>query len=226
MISSEEHGEVALSENPKYRGVLDGIDGTNAYRMGTGPYGTMFAIFDGVNPRYDDYLVAGILEYPTGRILLGTRGKGAFLLDGQEFSLVNTSERENLDPSHTKILVDGGIEVNRKLFEPKLREFKNVYVGNIENKGVPWGARSIFHLRLARGEIDAVLECTAKRNLEIAVSFGIFNEVGAVVVDRNGKSLAERKYLEYGQGIGENLAVISAATLPLANQVLGILDRN
>lgn len=218
VISSEEHGEVTIGNEAKYRGSLDGIDGTNAYRMGTGPYGTMFAIFEGVNPRYQDYLVAGILEYPSGRILLGVKNQGAVILEGDRSYPVATSGETSLNPQ-IRGYIDGGFEFNRNLFVPKLRDFKEVYLGNIDNKGVPWGVSSMYYFRLAIGETDIVLECTRKRNLEIAVAFGILNEAGGSIVDINGNNIGNRRYLDFGQGISEYLSVISAATEPLANEL-------
>ncbi|MEK7617407.1 MAG: inositol monophosphatase family protein [Patescibacteria group bacterium] len=218
VISSEEHGEVTVSNDPIYRGVLDGIDGTNAYRMGTGPYGTMFAVFEGVNPRYQDYLVAGILEYPSGRILLGVKNQGAVILEGDRSYQVATSGEMSLNPQ-IRGYIDGGFEFNQNLFVPKLKDFKDVYLGNIGNKGVPWGVSSMYYFRLATGETDIVLECTRKRNLEIAVAFGILNEAGGSIVDINGNNIGNRRYLDFGQGIGEYLPVISTATKPLADEL-------
>lgn len=217
-ISSEEHGEIVVGGKSqiKYRGVLDGIDGTNAYRMKTGPYGTMFAIFEGGDPRYEDYLVAGIVEYPSGRILIAARNQGAFILtDNQTYPAITSGEID-LAPNQTRIFIDGGFEFNRRFFEPKFSGFQNLYVGNIENKGIPWGVSSIYYFKLATGEADVVLECTRKRNLEIAVAFGILNEAGGIIVDGNGKSIANRNYLKFGQDPNEYLPVISAATESLA----------
>lgn len=144
-ISSEEHGEVIVTANPKYRGVLDGIDGTNAYKLGTGPYGTMFAILEGVNPRYQDYLVAGILEYPSGRLLLATRGRGSFLYSADSAQKVSTSGQLHLSTDQSKVYVDGGIEFSRQVLAPKFKGFRQVHVGNIGNTGATWGASSMYY---------------------------------------------------------------------------------
>lgn len=223
VISSEEHGEVTVGENPRYRGILDGIDGTNAYRMETGPYGTMFAIYEGVNPRYRDYLAAGIIEYPTGRILLAARNQGAFVLADNQSHPVATSNKINLDPQQTRIYIDGGFEFNKRLYVPKFGNFDNAYLGNIDNRGEPWGVSSMYYFRLATAETDVVLECTRKRNLEIAVAYGILNEAGRVMVDGDGESIADRRYLEFGQGANEYLPVISAATRPLVDKVVATI---
>lgn len=220
VISSEEHGEVTAEQEPIYRGILDGIDGTNAYRMGTGSYGTMFAIYEGVNPRYRDYLVAGIIEYPTGRILIAARNQGAFILADNQSHPAATSNETALDPQQTRIFIDGGFEFNRRLYVPKFKHFSEAYLGNIDNRGEPWGVSSMYYFKLATGETDVVLECTRKRNLEIAVAFGILTEAGGVIVDGDGESIADRRYLEFGQGANEYLPVISAASMLLANKVV------
>ena len=70
-IISEEHGRTELGD--EFLGILDGLDGTNRYRAfmagdTTARYGTMLGIFRGINPTYDDYLTAGIMEHPTRRL--------------------------------------------------------------------------------------------------------------------------------------------------------------
>lgn len=202
---------------------MDGIDGTNAYKMGTGAYGTMFAIFEGVDPRYEDYLVSGILEYPRGRILIATKGGGAFIHEGSNVYPAITSGEKNLDSNRTRIFIDGGFEINKRIFLTSLRDFKNAYLGNVDNLGEPWGALCIYYFKLVTGDADVVLECTRKRNLETAVTFGIVSEEEGVIVDGKGESIANRRYLEFGQGPNEHLPIISAATKPLADEVVRLL---
>lgn len=222
VITSEEHGEVILGENPQYRGILDGIDGTNAYRMGTGRYGTMFAVFDGINPRYQDYLIAGILEYPSGRLLMSAKNHGAFIYEGSEIKSVHTSGKERLD-LQTRIYIDGGFKFNQQYFVPKFKTFNQLYVGNMDNRGVPWGASSIYYFDLITGQTDVVVESTRKRNLEIAVAYGILKEVGGIMVDEKGKDIGHRRYLKWGQEENDYLPVISTATKNLANDVTKLL---
>ena len=66
-IVSEEHG--IIKRGAEFTVIMDGIDGTRAYRDGTGRYGTMLAVFSGDDPYYSDYIVTGILEYPSGQIV-------------------------------------------------------------------------------------------------------------------------------------------------------------
>lgn len=223
VISSEEHGEVTLGKNLKYRGILDGIDGSNAFKMGTGPYGTMFAIFEGINPRYQDYLVTGILEYPSGRLLLATRNGGSFLTSGDITQPASTSGQLDLRAGQSRIYIDGGIDYSRQFLAPRFKRFEQAYVGNIANKGIPWGASSIYYFKLATGEADLVVECTRKRNLENAVAYGILHEIGAVMVDGNGDDIGSKRYLEFGQDPNQFIPLISAATGQLAQQAVVLL---
>src|SRR3989338_620246 len=65
-LISEEHGEFPLSPNPQYLGILDGLDGSNKFKREglSARVGTMFGVFQGLNPAYDDYLYSGIIEHP------------------------------------------------------------------------------------------------------------------------------------------------------------------
>lgn len=68
-----------------------------------------------------------------------------------------------------------------------------------------------------------VVECTRKRNLEIAVAYGILREIGAVMVDGNGRDLASRRYLKFGQNPNQFIPIISTATTPLAQEVVELV---
>lgn len=76
-VLSEEHGIVDLFPDPKYFGVLDGIDGSAVYRKEreTGRYATLFAMYDGVDPFYADYLACGAMEHGTERTFLQAKAE-------------------------------------------------------------------------------------------------------------------------------------------------------
>ncbi|MBX4210746.1 hypothetical protein KW783_02115, partial [Candidatus Parcubacteria bacterium] len=63
-VIAEEHGVVDITANPRYLGILDGLDGSSVYKKarGTGRYGTMFGIFDTTDPTYQYYVASGIME--------------------------------------------------------------------------------------------------------------------------------------------------------------------
>ena len=121
---TEEHGVVDLTPAEKilYTGVLDGLDGSRVYRneRGTGRYGTMLSVFDGIDPAYNDYLASGIIEHATKSIFCAEKGKGSMVrLNGFKMPLKVSAERR-LD-ENTRIYIDDFWEINRKTFAEKLR---------------------------------------------------------------------------------------------------------
>lgn len=211
-IISEEHGTVDITNNPKYLGILDGLDGSGVYKKerGKGRYATMFGIFDTTNPKYKDYIVSGIMEHVKKRLYIGIKNDGAFVIEGDKKTPIKSSGKTVLD-ADTNIYIDEYEELNRKTFSEKLKGFKTKYSGS----------SAIYYADVASGAADLTLECARKNNLEIAVAYGLETEAGAVMVDINGTSLAEKKYLEFGQK--EQIPIITAATKELADNLISFL---
>jgi fructose-1,6-bisphosphatase/inositol monophosphatase family enzyme len=208
-VISEEHGTTLFQASQKYLGILDGLDGSSVYRKARGKkrYGTMFAIFDTTNPRYDDYLVCGIMQHATDRMFIAEKGKGAYIIkDGKEHH-IQVSSAHQLD-ARTRIYIDESFEYNRTTFSQHLIEFHPKYEG----------ASSLYYADLAEGTAEVVLECTRKGNLEIAVEYGITTEAGGVVTDLSGQSIGNQEYLSFGQN--SQLGVISAANRSLALELI------
>jgi fructose-1,6-bisphosphatase/inositol monophosphatase family enzyme len=208
-VISEEHGQVDITENPQYLGILDGLDGSSVYKKerGRARYGTMFGIFDTTDPKYQDYLVSGIAEHLTKRIYIAQRNGGAFIIEGNKRTPIHSSGKTTLDSS-TQIYVDEFFEINKKTFSEKLKGFKTSCSGS----------SSVYYADVAEGAADMALECTRKNNLEIAVAYGLETEACAVMVGLDGLSIADKKYLEFGQS--EQLPIVTAATPELAQSLL------
>ena len=101
-IISEEHGKVELGN--EFLGVLDGLDGTNKYISfvdgnKNARFGTMFAILNGSNPRYSDYIFSGIMEHPTRKLICTSQDKKSFVLDIEHCveRAAKVSKRQNFD---------------------------------------------------------------------------------------------------------------------------------
>lgn len=208
-VISEEHGQVDITENPRYLGILDGLDGSSVYRKerGRARYGTMFGIFDTTNPSYSDYLVSGIMEHSTRRLFVAQRNGGAFVVEGDKRTPIHSSGRTQLDPV-AQIYIDEYFEINRETFSKKLKGF-NTHYG---------GSSSVYYADVASGVADLALECTRKNNLEIAIAYGLETEAGAVMIGLDGASIGDKKYLEFGQK--EKIPIITAATRGLAEKLL------
>lgn len=212
LFVSEEHGkEYKIGKNPKYLAVIDELDGSGAYKDGNGRHGTMVAVFDSLNPNYNDYLVAGIVDHTTGEIYLAQKGKGVQC----NKMPVHCSGATQLDPTTTRIRVDGWFPENLALAD-KLVGYPNMFIG-VSGNG---GASCAYYMDLVSGKADLVIECTRKRNLEMAVAYGLITEADGVMVDIEGHDLGSKMYLDFGQTETDRLTVISAASLPLAQDFL------
>ncbi len=210
-VFSEEHGIVDIGV-PEFTAVLDGIDGTALYKKerGVGKYATLFSIFNGLDPVYNDYLVCGLMQHSTGRLFLGIKGQGAFAISDKEIIPIKTSGNVDFN-KQTKIHIDEAWETNRKTFSAPLSGF------NTESKR----ASSLYYADVAEGLADFALECTRKGNLEIAANYGLIKEAGGVIVDLFGQDIGGRKYLEFG--INEQIPVITASTKVLADKLVEFL---
>ena len=77
---------------------------------------------------------------------------------------------------------------------------------------------AIQYADLAQGAVDATLQSTRKNNLEVMIAYGLIVESGGVMLDGNGTDIGIRPYLDWEQD--RYAPVISAATLPLARQIV------
>lgn len=210
-VHSEEHGIVVFGN--QYTGVLDGIDGTSVYKgtRCTGRYGTMFAIFEGDNPSYDEYLACGVMEHVANTLFLGVRGRGAVRIKGEEISPIHVAGITALrrdDP----ILIDHYWEMVRKTFATPLKDFLQPATGS----------SAISYVSVASGDAGLALECTRKGNLEIAVAYGLIKEAGGVMVTLDGNDIGREKYLVFGQS--EHVPIITASTKILADDLMRFLS--
>jgi myo-inositol-1(or 4)-monophosphatase len=213
-LMSEEHGETIIGDNPKYLGVLDGIDGTSVYKKarGQGKYATMLGIYDNADPKYNDYLFNGIMQHATQKLFYVQKGKGSFVRQGDIEQPIKTSGKESLD-QNTRIYIDKTFAPTNEAFAKAVNEFPmNDHVGST----------SVFYSDLASGEVDLNLECTFKGNLEKGAGYGLIKEAGGVMIGLDGEDIGEKKYLTYGQE--EIIPMFSAATPELAKKFIEYLN--
>lgn len=215
-IHSEEHSWQNIgAQHAEYLSVLDGIDGSNEFRKQDPSCrsGTMLGLFRGADPTYDDYLIGGIIEYPSGKFYTASRGEGAFAqapnaepvpihANGQKILRPGFFYVDNNPSKEYKMMQETAAMLTRSGFKPKPR----------------LGSSAMHYAEVADGRIDAVIECTRKGNLEIATAYGIIKEAGGVMLDIEGNPLGTKKYREFGQN--EKLLVITAATQELANEII------
>lgn len=216
-VISEEHGTTEITKNPCYLGILDGLDGTSVYKKkrGWGKYGTMFGIFSNTDPLYEDYLACGVMEHSTGRLFIASKGGGAHIVRGDSavpIKSIKCSGRKTLD-RWTRIYIDEDSEMLRETFSKKLKGF-HTHFG---------GSAAIYYVNIASSAADLAIQRTQKFNLEMAIGYGLVVEAGAVMVDIDGKSMGEKRYLNWGQT--EHLPIITAATRDLALRLIEHIRR-
>ncbi len=211
-VVSEEHGTTDLSGKPEFLGILDGIDGTSQYREGRNKlrYATMLGIAFGADPRYKDYLFSGFMEHSTNRLWIGLRGQGGFLVDSDgNRTQIHTSDKTIFDES-----------AQIYALTPKYSDTAKKYLTNLTENFQTHTIVSlaISYADVASGKADLEVGVTRKRNLEQMIAYGLITEAGGVMVDINEKSIANQKYLSWGQK--RALLYVTAATQELARSFI------
>ncbi len=218
---SEEHGIIDIVSQPEFLGVLDGLDGSDAYKntKGKGRFGTMLGIFSNLDPFYGDYLFSGIIEPGSKTLYYAVKNRGChYEKSGGIISPAHTIDTRLIDDK-TRIYFTE--KEARELWNVDIRPFVRAL------EGCTWtriGSTASHYADLATGKVDLVLEWTRKGNLEPAAACGLVFESGGCMLTENGEDLRAKKYFEFGQN--EHLPVISAATTNLAQNFLKRLKGN
>lgn len=209
-VVSEEHGIVMTGKPPVLLGILDGLDGSSVYKQGwsEGGYGTMFGLFSNINPVYEEYLCCGVMIHaPQPRLVLATKGLGCFVLADGVKKPANCRYITQLSEAGI-IYIDEYFAVNRETFSRKLQGFNTRCLNS----------SAVHYADVATGMVDAALECTRKRNLELAVAYGLITEAGGVMLGLDSVSLAQKPYFTFGQDM--HIPVVTAATRELALDII------
>lgn len=221
-VISEEHGQIDLLDNPTMLAVLDGIDGSGAYKEGARS-GTMLAVFSSTNGIadnfiYDDCIFAGVADIKTGEITHATKGKGSYTLhENGEFEYVRTSTRTRLT-NDVRMYIDGGkngMSINDKVFTGPLETIR------FKTQPHNSGSSAIHYVDLAAGRYDAVCEHTRKGNLELPTAYRLVVEAGGfmgAVIDGRLVNLANQNFGTFGQDT--NIPVIASSTQELARAIV------
>lgn len=217
-VVSEEHGEFVIGDKPELTAFLDGFDGSSAFRDSKGKArgGTMFGLYQGADPRLQDYLLGGIADHILEKLVIATRGGGVLLVEGDKQSKVQASKVTALDAG-TRIDVDEGI-VNYPWFPPQEHGyFYNPIKGTFKTRYL--GSSAVYFFDLATGKTDVVLEYGRKNNLEHMVAYPLVVESGGVMEFLVGDDLGPTSYSDYCAMDGGYPAIIAAATPSLAQAV-------
>jgi fructose-1,6-bisphosphatase/inositol monophosphatase family enzyme len=146
------------------------------------------------------------MEHSTRRLFIAEKNEGAYM-NGEK---INVASITTLDHK-TKLYIDEHWEINRKIFSEKLKRFN---VSDLRSFAA-------YFADLASGNVDAVLGCTRKDNLEPAIGFGLTQEAGGIIVAIDGSNWSDKRYGKFGQDV--QIPFVAAATNELAKQILDYL---
>ncbi len=81
---TEEFGKVELHSSPQYSVVFDDMDGSLNYRDGFGmlPHGSILGVFDSPDPKFNECLASGYLDFNSGNLYYAVKNQGAYLIEG------------------------------------------------------------------------------------------------------------------------------------------------
>lgn len=224
-VRGEETGTTILEEGSgeKYFAVLDGLDGSENYlKPNTWSYGTMFAIANGDNPRYQDFEVASIGFPEEEWVLIAAKGSGVCIYDYRNNTLNKLKPFGLIKYDEKKILSDNHFNEAKEM----LGDMQSVWPRTGSN------AASILTITIG-GQIDdlqypemnkswqGLADVTRKGNLEQPAIYLILKELGGVMVDKNGKDIGKNHFKDWGQK--EKTPIISAKSPEIANEILSRL---
>ena len=215
-VVSEEHGELVVGDKPALTAFLDGFDGSSVFRdsQGKARGGTMFSLYEGADPRFQDYLLGGIVDHILGKLVVASKGNGTLLMADGKTSTAHVSDTKVLDSS-TNIDIDEGVQNyptfpshEQGYFYDSIKSaFKTRYVGS----------SAVYFFDLAVGVTDVVLEYGRKNNLEHMVAYPLIIESGGVMEFVSGGDLGPTHYSDYCAMDGGYPAIIAASSPALAD---------
>lgn len=179
-IFSEEIGEIEFHDNPKYLIAFDPLDGSTNYKIGQNiyPYGLLIAIYDGLEPKLNDVVAAGAIEY--SRNLLWTFfEKRTF---DQNNELVQIKNDWILD-RHTPIFLDLYYKSGYELYRPIA---ENLFIRNIGS--------TIGNLSYVLSNISAGMGGVCMRPEEIGAIYSLIRGAGGITVDHSGNDIGNRVF--------------------------------
>jgi len=151
--------------------------------------------------------VSFVVDHPSGMLYFATATGGASVtnLSSGERRFLHVSDAARLTPE---------LRVKADLAWQRTRDFLSDKFPDLVVHDPKCSAES--YTELVSGGIDAVVECTRKRNLELAVAYLLVTRAGGVMLTESGQDLGQQRYQTFGQDKNDHQIVISAASLPLA----------
>ncbi len=211
-------GGFEVGDNPVLTAFIDGLDGSSAFRdsKGTARCGTMFALYEGINPKFENYLLGGIADHKLDQIVLAVKGEGVLLKSGGQIARIGSSGRQSLDNA-TRIYIDEGVKNYPDFPAHEQGYFYDQIKDSFPTRYL--GSSAVYFFDLATGQADLVLEYGRKNNLEHMAGYPLVVESGGVMELLSGEDLGPINYNDYCKINGGYPAVMAASSPKLAQAV-------
>lgn len=212
ILLSEEKGRIEISSQPRYTIAWDDIDGTENWKRGNGvmPYATILVIYEGIEPLFQDAVVAALYEHTTGQTWLAVRGHGCFFKNekDKEFVLCKTSQMEKIELYQTGMRVD--LYAMREAMDVVEKLNRVAWLKDVGSSGYHFAA-------VANGSTDVFVNSGCKGH-EFGTGYLLVTEAGGFVSDWKGELYATKPF-----DFNAKYDLVCAATEKLGREVLKII---
>lgn len=218
---TEEFGKVELHSSPQYSVVFDDMDGSLNYRDGFGmlPHGSILGVFESPDPKFNECLASGYLDFNSGNLFYAVKNQGAYLIEGwakgrKEETQIHTSGRKSIsDKTFLRFVPD--LYMLGSLSPSFVRFSDRAWLGDLRSTAV--------HLALvACGSVDIFIlgdncHIPTKRRTgeEVGPGYLLVKEAGGVMLDWNGRDLGEERVALHEK---KTFHVVVAATEELGQE--------
>jgi myo-inositol-1(or 4)-monophosphatase len=181
VVYSEESGRVELTSKPEYTISFDDIDGTDNYFRGRTllPHCTVITLFDSPAPKFEDALIAGVIEHRSETVWHAVRGGGC------HFNGVKTRTSRKTDPQRDTLVV-----VDHYASRSEVCRLKPIY-------DLCWvkdfGSAALHLAGVSSGLFDAYVSFSQKAH-ELGAGYLLVKEAGGCVRALDDDLLEERTY--------------------------------
>ncbi len=179
-IFSEEQGIVAFRPDPKFTVVFDPLDGSTNYKIGKNilPFGTLVAVYKGLDPKLENIIAAGAIEY-TRNIAWFFDGEKTVDSEGKPVELKSDWP---IDPS-TPVYLDLYYKQGYDIYQPLAQQ---IFVRNTGS--------TIGNLSYVLSNVAAGLGGVCMRAEEIGAVYALIKGAKGIAVNHEGKDLGAEKF--------------------------------
>lgn len=179
-IFSEEQGIITYHPNPEYIVAFDPLDGSTNYKIGKNilPFGLLIAFYDGINPKLENVIAAGAIEYTRN---LTWVFNGQTTTDNKDKSVILKADW--LIHQSTPVYLDLYYKEGYDLYQPLAQQ---IFVRNTGS--------TIGNLSYLLSNVAAGLGGVCMRAEEIGAVYALVKGAQGFVVDNEGKDLGERSF--------------------------------